>query len=102
MKSILEYNNSIDQGEDEGGLTGALRLSPSLTEGTVLRGYRVHVCTYVYCMLCVHTQWGMTYVYCIVYCVCSTIIGASLSETQLVRCMPEVPVAVSVIRTFTR
>ena len=38
MKSILEYNNSIDQGEDEGGLTGALGLSPSLTEGTVLRG----------------------------------------------------------------
>ena len=28
MKSILEYNNSIDQGEDEGGLAGALGLSP--------------------------------------------------------------------------
>ena len=102
MKSILEYNNSIDQGEDEGGLTGALRLSPSLTEGTVLRGYRVHVCTYIRISHAVCTYTMGSDLYCIVYCVCSTIIGASQSETQLVRCMPEVPVAVSVIRTFTR
>ena len=52
MKSILEYNNSIDQGEDEGGLTGALSLldrghSTQRVQGTHMYIHILHaVCTH--------------------------------------------------------